>query len=356
MASRVRVLVVDDSAFMRAAIARVLSSDERFEVVGQAKDGDEAVKLARELAPDVITMDFNMPGMNGAQATRAILAERGVPIVMLSAHTREGAAATVEALAAGAVDFVAKPDGEVTANLSQIREALVDKLLTAAGARVWAAGAEPASLPVSSSEPVSPRRARAAARPMPAGLRVVVIASSTGGPAALVRVVPRLRLDNSALIVVQHMPEGFTAALAEQLGERSGFSVREARSGDRVEGGKGLVAPGGLHLTVDRGGAVVLSETPPVHGVRPAADVTLKSVAQAYGPRAVGVVLTGMGRDGALGLAAIKAAGGRTVAQDKATCTVYGMPKAAIELGVVDDVLALDRIGAAVSEIVSSTR
>jgi two-component system chemotaxis response regulator CheB len=150
------------------------------------------------------------------------------------------------------------------------------------------------------------------------------------------------------------MPAGFTAALAEQLAERAGYPIREAEAGDRIEAGRGVVARGGSHLVVDRSGAVALSDAPPVHGVRPAADVTLKSVAQAFGPRAVGVVLTGMGRDGALGLAAVKAAGGRTVAQDKATSTVYGMPKAAVEMGVVDDVLALDRIGGAVSEIVGA--
>lgn len=353
MSQRLRVLVVDDSAFMRGAISRVLAADPRFEVAGQAKDGEEAVKLAAELRPDVISMDFNMPGLNGAEATRAILAKHATPIVMLSAHTREGAAATVQALAAGAVDFVEKPDGEVSANLNAIRDQLIDKLVSAAGANVRGSLTQvevgPSEPPVSRRAPRSPQKA------MPAGLRVVVIASSTGGPAALFRVLPALAsLGKAAVVVVQHMSAGFTSALAEQLAERAGFGISEAKPGDALEAGRALVAPGGLHLVLERNGTVSLNEGPPVHGVRPAADVTLKSAAQVYGARSVGVVLTGMGRDGALGLAAIKAAGGRTFAQDKATCTVYGMPKAAVELGVVDEVLPLDQIGRSVSRLVSS--
>jgi two-component system, chemotaxis family, protein-glutamate methylesterase/glutaminase len=366
--ARVRVLVVDDSAFMRGAVARLISSDERFEVVGQARDGEEAVRLASELTPDVMTMDFNMPGLNGADATRAILAVRRVPIVMLSAHTRDGASATVEALAAGAVDFVTKPGGEVSADLTAIRDELVTKLLGAAGAKVLrpATGSRPpppssqGEAPVSrrppSGEmeaPVSRRGLRSAVRQMPPGLRLVVVASSTGGPAALVRVVPALTIDeHAALLIVQHMPPGFTAALAEQLSERARFAVREAKPGDELAAGVALVAPGDHHLIVDRSGHVELEDSPPVHGVRPAADVTLKSVAQAYGARSVGVVLTGMGRDGALGLAAIKAAGGRTVAQNRESSTVYGMPRAAQELGVVDDVVALDRVADVVNKLI----
>lgn len=354
MSQKLRVLVVDDSAFMRGAISRVLATDPRFEVAGQAKDGQEAVKLAAELRPDVISMDFNMPGLNGAEATRAILAKRATPIVMLSAHTREGAAATVQALAAGAVDFVEKPDGEVSANLATIRDRLVEKLVAAAGANVQGP-LLPAGVPEASEPPVSRRAPRSSPKPMPAGLRVVVIASSTGGPAALVRVLPEIGAQTkAALVVVQHMSAGFTLALAEQLSERAGYRVTEAKQGDKLEAGHALVAPGGFHLVLERDGTVSVNESAPVHGVRPAADVTLKSAALVYGARAVGVVLTGMGRDGAMGLAAVKAAGGRTIAQDKPTCTVYGMPKAAVEMGVVDEVLPLDQIGRSVSKLVIS--
>ncbi|MEB2312795.1 MAG: chemotaxis-specific protein-glutamate methyltransferase CheB [Sorangiineae bacterium] len=349
MTGALRVLVVDDSAFMRGAVARVIESDSRFVVAGQARDGREAVALAAKLRPDLITMDFNMPELNGAEATRAILAARAVPIVMLSAHTSDGATATVEALAAGAVDFVEKPDGEVSANLSSIKEALLAKLALAAGARVLPAPTAASAGPP--SEPAS-KRLRAAPRAMPPGLRLVVIASSTGGPAALVRVLPRLELRGAALVIVQHMPAGYTAALAEQLAEKARFPVREARAGDALEPGRALVAPGDRHLVIERSGRISLSDSPLVHGVRPAADVTLKGAALAFGARAVGVVLTGMGRDGALGLAAMRAAGARTVAQSSETCTVYGMPKAAVELGVVDDVAPLDRIGDLVTSLI----
>ena len=349
MAQPLRVLVVDDSAFMRAAIERVLSAEAQFEVVGAARDGAEAVKLAADLRPDAMTMDFNMPGLNGAEATRAILKNQAVPIVMLSAHTKEGAAETVEALAAGAVDFVQKPDGEVSPNLAAIKDDLIAKLTSAAGANLRVVSP---SVSASDSTPARAAAPRSAPKSMPPGLRVVVIASSTGGPAALTRLIPELDAPDAAVLVVQHMPEGFTGALAEQLDERTELVVREARGGESIEGGHVFVAAGGRHLTVDRGGRLVLTDAPPVHGVRPAADVTFKSIAQGFGARTVGVVLTGMGRDGAVGLAAVKAAGGRTIAQDKDTSTVYGMPRAAIEMGVVDEVAPLARIAPAIARLV----
>ncbi len=351
--SKIRVLIVDDSAFMRTAIARLIGSDERFAVVGQARDGQEAVQLARALDPDVITMDFNMPGMNGAQATRAILSQRPRPIVMLSAHTRQGAAETMEALTAGAVDFVPKPAGEVSASLSAIRETLLSKLALVATANLAPATPLeriPQQRSMSAPAPRPPRAAPA----VPAGPRVLVMASSTGGPAALVRVLSHLKLaKKAAVLLVQHMPPGFTEALALQLAEHAAFPVREARAGDRLEAGVALLAPGGSHLVVERNGAVALRNGPPVHGVRPAADVTFRSVAEVYGARSIGVVLTGMGRDGALGLAAVKAAGGRTAAQDRASSIVYGRPRAALELGVVEDVIALDQMGSYLSQLLN---
>jgi two-component system chemotaxis response regulator CheB len=352
--SRIRVLVTDDSAFMRQVVTRALESDARFEVVGTASSGADAVEQCRKLLPDVVTMDFNMPGMNGAEATRAILAERKTPVVMLSAHTQQGAKETLQALDAGAVDFVPKPSGEVSAHLGEAKAELIEKLLAAAGANSAAIAPRPiirerasAPEPERSSSPLSSRRLTAS----PAGQhRLIVVASSTGGPQALLRVVPQLRLPGRAcLVLVQHMPDGFTGALAEQLSEAAGFSVKEAQNGDPTSPGSALLAPGGTHLLLDRAGRVQLRADPPVHGVRPAADPTLVSAAQVFGARCIGIVLTGMGRDGAKGLAAVKAAGGATLAQDKATSLVYGMPKAAVELGVIDTVSPLERIAAVIN-------
>ncbi len=341
-----RVLLVDDSAFMRGAVARLLAADGRFEVVGQASDGREGVRLALELKPDVISMDFNMPELNGAAAAREILAQRAIPIVMLSAHTREGEAATVEALTAGAVDYVTKPEGEVSTNLSAVREELVGKLLAATGANVAFRQLAPAS--ARDSQPNSLRK------PAPAGLKLVVIAASTGGPAALADVLPSITLGAQAtLVVVQHMAQGYTRALAAQLAERTRFPVREATTGAELSAGTAWVAAGDRHLLIDPSTRLSIGDGAPVNGVRPAADVTLGSAAQHFGARAMGVVLTGMGNDGARGLAQIKAAGGVTVAQDRATSTVYGMPKAAVELGVVDTVAPLSRIASLINRWVS---
>lgn len=349
MTKRIRVLVADDSAFMRSAVARLLGADARFEVVGQAKDGQEAVELAAELGPDVMTMDFNMPRLDGAAATRKILASRRVGIVMLSAHTREGARETLEALSAGAVDFVTKPGGEVSTNLGDVRQELVDKLLCAASARVGAPRAADSSPGTPEAPPVS-RRAPRAAPTLPAGLKLAVIAASTGGPAALESVLGQLApATDLAIVVVQHMPAGYTGALAERLDGLSSWTVREAKEGDRLAAGVVLVAPGGQHLEVERGGAVRLTDAAPVHGVRPAADVTLRSAAMAFGARLLGVVLTGMGRDGATGLAAVKSAGGLTIAQDAGSSTVYGMPKAAVDMGVVDHVVSLREVPVAIT-------
>jgi two-component system chemotaxis response regulator CheB len=303
MTAKIRVLVTDDSLFMRAAIKKLLSADPRFDIVGEAKDGRDAVDKVQALRPDVCTMDFNMPNLDGAGAVREIMRIHPTPVVMLSAHTREGAKETFEALAAGAVDFLAKPSGEVSAEL--------------------AIGV--------------------------VGPKVVVVGVSTGGPAALGRFLPRFPADTSlALIVVQHLPAGFTAALAERLDSMCAIRVREAADGDRPEPGLALIAPGDRHLEVLPDGSLRTTEDPEVNGVRPSADVTMRAAAAVFGRRAVGVVMTGMGKDGAEGMRAIKSVGGATLVQDEASSVIWGMPRACVDAGLADRVVPLDALADAV--------
>jgi two-component system chemotaxis response regulator CheB len=336
---RLRAVIVDDSLFMRVAVRRVLEADGRFEVVGEGRDGVDGVDTVLRLAPDVVTMDFNMPRLDGAGAVREIMAQRPTPIVMLSAHTVEGARETLDALAAGAVDFLTKPSGEVSADFSTLGPDLCARLAAAAGA-----AARPATSASSLTSLPAIRPSPAAAAP-PGTVRLLVIAVSTGGPAALSRLVPGLPRDlGPGVIVVQHMPAQFTAALAERLAAGSSIEVREARAGDRPRSGLILVAPGDRHLALADSGAVRLEDGPEINGCRPSADVTLASAARVFGRRAAGLVMTGMGRDGTDGLAAIRAAGGLTLAQDRASSVIWGMPRAAIEAGLVDEVLSLDEL------------
>jgi len=346
---RIRVLIVDDSLFMRAAIARTLAGGP-FEVVGQAKDGHDALAQIHRLAPDVVTMDFNMPGMTGADAIRLIMQHRPTPIVMFSAHTRQSAKETFEALSAGAVDFLTKPDGEVSVDLSRIAEDLSRKLIAAAQSRP-----RPATAPPRPSDTLTGLRAAGAssswsAMPAtsPGGLpRLCVIGISTGGPAALTELVPALAPElRIAIVVIQHMPAAFTGALAERLDAVSRIAVHEAQAGDRPMAGSVLIAPGDRHLEFDDRGAIVLTDGPYVNGCRPAADVTMISAARVYGRRALAVVMTGMGKDGAAGALAIKRADGKTLAQDQASSVIYGMPKAAIDAGAIDEIAALADIPA----------
>jgi len=335
-ARRVRVLVVDDSLFMRAAISKTLAAGP-FEVVGQAKNGREALEQAAKLSPDVVTMDFNMPGMNGAETVRALMQQRPTPVVMFSAHTRQGAKETFDALAAGAVDFVTKPAGEVSVDLSKVSEELTRKLLAAATARPRAAAAAPPPPRASSSSTSIPRATLTGGLP-----RLCIIAISTGGPAALGELIPALPAElRIAVIVVQHMPAGFTGPLAERLDAQSRVTVNEAQTGDRPLAGCVLIAPGDRHLELDDRGMVVLTDGPQVNGCRPSADVTMLSAVKVYGRRTIGVVMTGMGKDGAAGALAIKRAEGKTCAQDQQTSVIYGMPKAAIDAGAIDEVVAL---------------
>ncbi|WP_456487820.1 protein-glutamate methylesterase/protein-glutamine glutaminase [Candidatus Alkanophaga liquidiphilum] len=332
---KIGVLVVDDSAFMRILISDMLCSDEEVEVVGVARDGEDALEKLEELSPDVITMDVEMPRLDGIGALKEIMRQKPTPVIMLSAHTQEGARTTLEALESGAFDFVPKPSGSISLDIEKVRSELLAKIKAAARAR---------GTTLTQGRRVSKAGSVAGFEPGRRSERVVVIAASTGGPRALSEVLFALPASLPAgVLVVQHMPPFFTRALAERLNAACELQVKEAENGDEIKDGCVLIAPGDFHMLInDR--KVELNKEPPVNAVRPSADVTMRSAADAYGENVVGVVLTGMGRDGAAGIIRIKERGGRTIACDERTSLIFGMPKAAIETGCVDIVAPLHEI------------
>jgi two-component system chemotaxis response regulator CheB len=342
-ASTPRAVVVDDSHFMRTMLSDMLENGG-VTVVDTAANGAEAVEAVLDHEPDVVTMDLQMPEVDGLEAVERIMNERPTPILMLSAHTADGADVTFEALEKGAVDFFTKPGGEVSTRMSSKEDQLVRKVKAVAGADV--SGGRTAQ---STSKTTRSKSAAGTTADDYEDGATVVVASSTGGPTVVERVVAGLPRDaDFRIIVVQHMPDAFTGRFADRLDAASEYDVREAADGDRIGGGEALVAPGGKHLVVAGAGGgrlrVKLTDDPPEHGVRPAADVTMRSAAETVDGPLVGVVLTGMGADGAEGAQAIGDAGGHVVAQDEASSAVFGMPKRAIELGCVDDVLAGDDV------------
>jgi two-component system chemotaxis response regulator CheB len=344
---RVRVLVCDDSPLMRRIIADLLA-EAGFEVVGYAGDGAELVERVRALRPDVVTLDVEMPRMDGIAAVRELMAARPTPVVMVSSLTARGADATVRALEAGAVDAIQKPAAGASLRAwLPLRDELAAKVRAAAAARVR----PPAPLGAARPPGALAERARAATR------RLVVIASSTGGPRALAQVVTRLPSPLGAgVLIVQHMPVGFTASLAARLDAGSALSVREARRNDEIRPDTALVAPAGAHLEVVARGRVRLTDDPPIGALRPRADVTLASAARAYGADVLAVVLTGMGNDGEAGIREVKRSGGRALAEDESTCVVYGMPRAVVEAGLADASFPVDAMAIAIVEAVARGR
>ncbi len=349
MSSPIRVLVVDDSAFTRKIISDMLNADPDITVVDVARNGAIGVEKARSLKPDVITLDVEMPVMDGLEALKIIMREIPTPVVMLSALTQEGADITLEALEIGAVEFVPKPSGSIVLSVDEIRDMLIKKVKLAAKARLRPQKARYQSEKTVMNLSQLKTLGESPPRRWEHGNAVVVIGTSTGGPSALSRVLPVLPADIPAgLLVVQHMPAGFTKSLAKRLNNACQIEVKEADEGDGIEKGKALVAPGGYHMVVKANGKVRLSGAPPRNGVRPAIDNTMESAADVYGNKLIGVVLTGMGRDGAEGMAAIKASGGKTIAEHESTCVIYGMPKAVIERGLADVIVPLDEVGEAI--------
>ena len=382
---KIKVLIVDDSAFMRKILSDIISKDNELDLVGTARDGEDALKKKELLKPDVITLDVEMPRLDGLATLRRIMETGLLPVIMVSSLTSRGSETTLEALSAGAVDFIAKPTALFKGEgLDELKITLPQKIKAAAGARLfarpephrpeprkWSGGksAGPAAqtashdAPGSSAVPGSAGISRLLPRPIDrlamahlsgvgAGF-VVLIGSSTGGPRALEDIFRYFPEGfPAAILVTQHMPPSFTESLAKRLDRISGVKVQEAKGKEKILPGHAYVAPGGFHLLV-HGGETALSQTPPVHHVRPAADVMMESASRYYKSKVVGVILTGMGRDGTDGMAEIKKNGGRTIVQDPSTAVISSMPQSVIDRGLADVTVPLGDIAASVMRFLS---
>lgn len=381
----VRVVVADDSAFMRMVLSDMFKKQADFEVVGVAVNGKEAVEKVKTLKPDLVTMDVNMPVMDGLQALEAIMKDCPTPVIMFSSLTQDGAKATIKALSLGAVDFVSKVGGSIS-KVDTVEDEILAKARVAVGAKEIVRRSVvapppplppkpketgPSSAPVmrriqlplrgggapASSPPKLTPHAVPSAHVSPAGgsgRKLVVLGCSTGGPKALQTVVAGLpRNLPCGVLIVQHMPPGFTKSLAERLNEISQISVKEAENHDMIKPGQVYIAPGNYHMTVANGGKeIVLNQDPPIGTLRPAADVLFRSAAP-LGRDIVSVILTGMGSDGALGMKEIKKTGGYVIAESEETAIVYGMPKAVVDLGLADEIKPLQNIAGAIVSAVS---
>jgi two-component system, chemotaxis family, protein-glutamate methylesterase/glutaminase len=353
MTAPIRILIVDDSAVFRMVLARVIRRTPGMDVVGLASDGREALDAARRLDPDVVTLDVEMPELDGLTTLGRLLAERPTRVVMLSRATRAGAEVTLDALRAGAIDAIGKPDAAWGNGPSPFVDDLIAKIRAAAlvpRSRILATAAivtTPSIRPETRATLAGPAGRRA--EPHRYARALVVVATSTGGPRALDAVLSRLPPDlGVGVIVVQHMLTGFTATLADRLDRVGPLRVREATTGVQLEDDLILIAPGDRHILVDSEGRITLDASPRVNGLRPAADVTLLAAAPVWGQRLLSVVLTGMGRDGSAGARATRAHGGFVLAQDEATSAVFGMPRAIAEAGLADRILPLDQIAAGI--------
>jgi two-component system, chemotaxis family, protein-glutamate methylesterase/glutaminase len=355
----IRVLVVDDSALMRKMICEIIAAQPDMEVIGTAYDGEDALQKTRQWQPDVVSLDIEMPRVNGLQYLESMMQECPTRTLVVSSMTREGAEITLQCLERGAIDCLAKPAGATSLNIAAIGQELVSRLRTVAASRlrhkpVATGGDGPSVCTQRVLAPALPPMGESTT-PLTSGRMgrktvLVAIAASTGGPAALNEFLPLLPAElNAAYMLVQHLPTGFSRSLAERLNVTCRLTVCEAQKDEEPKRSMVYVAPGGVHLELDENGRIQFNEAPPLWGVRPAADVMMRSVATVHGARTIGVVLTGMGRDGAIGAKSIHQAGGVCFAQDEATCVVYGMPRAAVQSGAVLRTVALPEMAAAVA-------
>lgn len=339
---RIKVLVVDDSALMRKMIPQIIGSDRDIEVVGTAMDGIFALKKIKDLKPDVITLDISMPRMDGIETLRHIVEDFGIPTIMVSSLTKKDADLTIQALEIGAFDFVTKPQDAISVHIREIGNELIEKVRAAYNNPL-------ARLKIKKIQHINIQKEKRSIQGEKSPDRVLAIGISTGGPNALSYLLPQLPKDFPAgILIVQHMPAGFTEMFAARLNALCEIEVKEASDGDIVMPGRALIAPGDRHLKIKRmplGTIAILSSSAPVNGHRPSADVLFHSVASEFGSSATGLIMTGMGNDGSFGIGEIKEKGGLTIAQDEDSCVVFGMPKAAIEKNYIKRVISLDELG-----------
>jgi len=374
--SRIRVLVVDDSAFMRKIITNLLTTSPDIEVIGRAKNGQEAIEKVTELRPDVVTMDLEMPVLDGLQALGYIMSECPTPVIMLSGAESAHADVTITAFQYGAVDFILKPSGNISLDMSKIKDELIKKVKAAAYVEVHKLGfIEEKSIKdkgrrkikaqeiveLHESNMADERNKKETIEPIkkPGIKKIIIIGSSTGGPRALQQVIPLLPSNlHAPVLIVQHMPPGFTKSLAERLNAQSMIKVREAMEGDILQSGTVYIAPGDFHMIVKQlringelKEVIALTKGEKVQGVRPSVDVLLNSITSIYGQNSLGVILTGMGSDGSDGIKKLKLAGGKVIAEDESTCVVYGMPRSVIDQKLADYILPINRIAESIAQI-----
>lgn len=348
----VKVLIVDDSAFMRNALSSMLSSDPEIQIIGKARDGIEAVELVEKLKPDIVTMDVEMPRMDGIAALRHIMEKNPVPVIMVSSLTTEGAKVTFDALDLGAVDFIPKNLSDLSVNIVKIKEVLIDKIKHIARKGIVKRDIKTISAKALEAHKSMPVRTTGERR-----INLVSIGSSTGGPKALQEILPRLPKDfPTPIVIAQHMPANFTKPFSERLNQISQIHVKEAEEGEPLRNGIAYIAPGSGHMRVIRTRGIetnirISSSLSEDFIYKPSVDALMLSVAEFFPGRALGIILTGMGNDGLKGLIALKKTGGRVFAQDEETSVVYGMPKAVVEAGIADKVLPLEDIA---GEIINS--
>jgi two-component system chemotaxis response regulator CheB len=348
----VKVLIVDDSAFMRNVLSSMLSSDHEIQIIGKARDGIEAIELIEKLKPDVVTMDVEMPRMDGISALKHIMEKNPVPVIMVSSLTVEGARVTLDALELGAVDFIPKNLSDLSINIVKIKEILIEKVKNIARSDALK----------KRIRYVVPQKTLEIPRYMPVRttgerrINIVAIGTSTGGPKALQEIIPKLPKDfPTPIVIAQHMPSNFTGPFAERLNQLSMITVKEAEDGESLKPGVAFIAPGKGHMRVKRVRGIETVVSISVFGedfiYRPSVDALMHSVAEFFPGRALGVILTGMGHDGLKGLTELKRTGGRVFAQNEDTCVVYGMPKAIVDAGIADKVLSIEEMA---GEIINS--